>query len=355
MTESLLVKADGSSKSAVERASRIHRYSGPLHFIFCRSIVPPATLYRHLKSRVQAVREELEASLNNEMMVRLHWLDNYAKHFASNSMFSNRELFKSCLWTAHALKQLPFAFNMSWKQLDSGDSSPSLPNIDELLSEGHLEQLTHELLLLARPYYAESIAVVRDVLRIPLKVVETADEVGKVHLDRSSDGLKYFIPVDIYSDNITTTMGLINSFHRLQLIEGFGIPHHRRSGQYSLLHVDVKIFWQLFRVLYSYPAFAGIRHDLFLLFGFWHAYHYAHVALWDEFRATFLAAAFWKLYPTQNIMRRPKLSQSSTFFMWLRLAYPSFREKLNTSMKDAPLQRKLNIIRQSQSGVLVEK
>ncbi len=85
------------------------------------------------------------------------------------------------------------------------------------------------------------------------------------------------------------------------------------------------IVWKLLRALYCYPAFAGIRHDLFLLFGFWHAYHYTYVALWDEFRATFLAKAFWLLYPT---LRRPKNTQSTTFFMWLRLAYPHFREKL---------------------------
>ena len=92
----------------------------------------------------------------------------------------------------------------------------------------------------------------------------------------------------------------------------------------ELLNIDDRVntpssmlMWRssLFRELYCYPALAGIRHDLFLIFGFWHAYHYSYVALWDEFRATFLAKAFWLLYPTHKLMRRPKNTQSSTFFM----------------------------------------
>jgi hypothetical protein len=66
--------------------------------------------------------------------------------------------------------------------------------------------------------------------------------------------------------------------------------------------------------LYCYGGMAGIR-DLFLCFGFWHAYHYGHVAIWNQYRATFLAPAFWALFPNQKLLRRPKLVQSSTFFL----------------------------------------
>jgi hypothetical protein len=111
-------------------------------------------------------------------------------------------------------------------------------------------------------------------------------------------------------------------------MEGFGSDVHRRFGRYSLLHVDVKIFWQLVRLLYSYPRLVGMRHDLFLLFGFWHAYHYAHVALWNDFRHTFLGPVFFALYPDHKLMQRPKLTQSSTLFTWMRLAYPSIKSKL---------------------------
>ena len=120
----------------------------------------------------------------------------------------------------------------------------------------------------------------------------------------------------------------------------------------------MKIFWQLLRALYCYPAFAQIRHDLFLIFGFWHAYHYAHVALWDEFRSTYLAEAFWVLYPAHRLMRRPKNTQSSTFFMWLRLAYPSFRGKLLkaiATLKKEVLEWQFSFIRARRDGKYHQK
>ncbi len=73
---------------------------------------------------------------------------------------------------------------------------------------------------------------------------------------------------------------------------------------------------------------ARVRNDLFLCFGFWHLYHYGHIAVWHEFRATFLAPAFFALFPESKLLRRPKLTQSTTFFSWLRFAYPHFRDEL---------------------------
>jgi len=272
-------------------------------------------------------------------------------------MFSNRDLFKNCLWTAHAFKELPIDLDLSWKTMEDGDSVAALPTIDEVLTELHLTELTMDLIHLSRPFYVESIVVVRNVRRIPLKVTETDDPIEQAHLASSYDGLKHFVPVDIYSDNITAVEGLIKIFSLLQTMEGFGTREHRRWGQYSLLHVDMKIFWQLLRALYCYPAFARIRHDLFLIFGFWHAYHYAYVALWDEFRVTFLAKAFWLLYPSNTLMRRPKNTQSSTFFTWLRLAYPSFREKLVASiatLKSAVSEWQLAFLRARREGKKIE-
>ena len=106
------------------------------------------------------------------------------------------------------------------------------------------------------------------------------------------DGLSQFYPVDIYPENIVSIKGLLTTFRRLQMLEGFGILDHDRVGFYSLLHVDVKIYWQLLRMLYSYSGMATLRHDLFLCFGLWHAYSYAHIAVWTAFRPTFLADVF---------------------------------------------------------------
>ena len=124
------------------------------------------------------------------------------------------------------------------------------------------------------------------------------------------DGLVHFYPVDIYPENIVSRKGLLTALRRLQALEGFGLTDHQRFGKYSLLHVDVAIYWQLMRVQNSYSALATIRHDLFLCFGFWHAYNYAHVALWTEFRSTFLGDAFWAIFPTQNCFVDPHLCKA---------------------------------------------
>src|SRR5215467_9773934 len=100
----------------------------------------------------------------------------------------------------------------------------------------------------------------------------------------ASFALLIFIPITLFMHRVYSLL------RGLQQLEGFGSNTHRRFGQYSLLHVDVKIFWQLLRILYSYPGLVGMRHDLFLVFGFWHAYQYAHIALWNDFRHTFLAS-----------------------------------------------------------------
>ena len=82
--------------------------------------------------------------------------------------------------------------------------------------------------------------VVRDVKRIPLKIVDANDELEQVHLESSCDGLRFFRPVDIYSDNVVHAQGLLAVTRTLRQLEGFGSITHRRFGQYSLLHVDVK-------------------------------------------------------------------------------------------------------------------
>lgn len=70
-----------------------------------------------------------------------------------------------------------------------------------------------------------------------------------------------------------------------------------------------------------------------LLFGWWHAGHYAYVAAWEEFGPTFLYPAFFKVFPVETLMGRPKQTHSATFFTWLRLAYPLFQVQLAQTLK----------------------
>ena len=62
----------------------------------------------------------------------------------------------------------------------------------------------------------ESIVVLRNVRRIPLKMTETDDPREQAHLASSYDGLRYFVPVDIYSDNITA-VEVLTDLQRLEL------------------------------------------------------------------------------------------------------------------------------------------
>src|SRR6185437_5903094 len=106
-----------------------------------------------------------------------------------------------------------------------------------------------------------------------------------------------------------------------------------RAGQYSLLMVDVAIYWQLFRLYYSFSGKAAVPQDQLLLFGFWHPYHYAHVALWNEFRHTFLVPIFFALFPEEKLKRRRSLTQSSTLLVWPRLAYPEISALLGEQLE----------------------
>jgi len=152
VTESLVAKAGGSSNSAMTRASKSHRLFLFYAYVLFSSIVHPATLYRHIRASILSAREEVQESLLNDNVLRLHWVDNFAKNYASNSMFSNRELFKTCLWTAHAFKELPIDLDLSWKTMEDGDNVAALPNIDEVLTELHLTELTMDLIHLSRPF-----------------------------------------------------------------------------------------------------------------------------------------------------------------------------------------------------------
>ena len=268
---------------------------------------------------------------------------------------------QSVLWTAHGVKILPSRVSLRWIYTPDGSRTiPAFPHLEQLLAAPSHASLLASLRSIPDRQYDTSIVVTRDVRRIPLKLdFQTAlDEKEANHLKASFDGLSHFYPVDIYPENIVSHEGLLTAFRRLQLLEGFGLEDHHRFGSYSLLHVDVKIYWDLLRFLYSYTGMAPIRHDLFLVFGYWHAYSYAHIALWKEFRSTFLADAFWAIFPEQKLLRRPPLVQSSTFFTWIRLAYPTFREPLQESVVVARrdmIDYDIKLVQQLERGILMAK
>ena len=93
-------------------------------------------------------------------------------------------------------------------------------------------------------------------------------------------------------------------------------------------------------------------------FCFWHAYSYAHVALWSAFRKTFLADAFWAVFPTQRLLRRPSLVLSSTLITWIRLAFPRFRDYLIakiTELRYTMLDFDVNLVTNLERGIATTK
>lgn len=307
--------------------------SGKFLFLLtsCRGVVGRTTSNVRVRLESASALSSLLCPDVLDTFVWLHWLDNYAKCYAANSIFINKEQFRSMLWTAHGMKKLPVAQDMSWVAKAPGVWLPALPSLSVLLDQQVLDDLFTSLASIERQQWPASFVVLRNVVRIPLKPSPATPE-EKGHLDASCDGLRYFHPVDIYPENVASSVGLLAVLHRLQSVLGFGVPGHRRFGFYSLMHVDVAIFWQLLRLLYCYTGMAPVRQDLFLCLGFWHPYLYGHIAIWNEFRHTFLASAFFSLFPNQKLLRRPKLSHSATLFTWLRLVYVHLQPVLTDAL-----------------------
>lgn len=237
-----------------------------------------------------------------------------------------KELFANLAWTAHGTKLWNGDGNLSYR-LRGGDPVPAMPELEYIFSDSALLELARELSMISIDQYSSSVSLVRDVRRVPLKI-SNPNEIESLHQSQSYDGLSVFYPFDIYSCNISSRDGLIDALAKVQEIEGFGLVDSKLPTKYSILLVDVAIFWQLFRMFYTLSGLCVIRHDLFLVLGLWHTYQHCHKLLWSEFRSTFLADAFFELFPNDYLFFSPKLLQSSTFFSYLRLSYKLWRHHL---------------------------
>src|SRR6185437_4276725 len=91
------------------------------------------------------------------------------------------------------------------------------------------------------------------ITRVPLKPVALSEEEAK-HLRSTFGGLGLLRAVDLYTHNVVSRDGLLQVLAEVQQLDGFGLPEHGRAGLYSLLMVDVAIYWQLLRLYYSYSG-----------------------------------------------------------------------------------------------------
>ena len=198
-----------------------------------------------------------------------------------------------------------------------------MPRLSILLSDENLDFLTNQLKRMKMVYHPFSVCEQRHVRRVPLKPPALTQEEHD-HLIQSLDGLSCFEPVDIYDVNIQSYDGLLRSIHKCQVMDGMGLSNSPRQDEYSVMLLDVSTFWMAFRTLYSFTGLVPSLHDVFLFLGPWHTYVYSHVCVWPNFRSSFLAAAWFKCFPNQNLFFRPRLLVSSTFFTWLRVpTYPN--------------------------------
>ena len=239
----------------------------------------------------------------------------------------------SMLWTAHGIKIWPTPAPITMTYVLAGeDVIRAMPRMSYLLSDDLITRLGVELRDISISLFEVSLSEQRHVRRIPVKprAITLAEE---QHMAQSLDGLSAFEPVDIYNVNVQAYSGLMRSIRHCQLMEGFGLNDGPKDNEYSSMLLDVSTFWMTFRLLYSFTGLAPILCDMFLILGPWHTYMYSHVCVWSEFRSSFLASAFFALFPTQNLFIRPRLVVSSTFFTWLRASYPSFRPLLLETMK----------------------
>jgi len=297
-----------------------------------RSVLSKATYYRRLKRFTSDARQRLFTSLQSPASVHVHWLDNYARFLARQRLRLNKDSYSKLLWTAHGIKVWPNELPLDFSYVISdGRPTPAMPPLAFFLSDNNFNRLVEDLLKVPFHIYPFAISTQRQVRRIPVKpsAITPAEE---VHLRKSYDGLLYFEPYDIYSSNIQAYRGLITSLAACSAIDGFGTAGEIRPGHYSCILLDVSTFWMAFRLLYSFTGLIPILHDVFVFLGPFHIYMYSYVAAWNLFRSSYLAGAFFALFPDQSIYFRPSLTKSSTFFTWLRVSYPFFRQQLHFTL-----------------------
>ena len=88
-SQMLLVKTGGSSRSSLELSANKFRFllTFTLLSLAASSIVSPSTFYRRFESFADDARELVQDDILGGQQPRLHWIDNFAKYYASNSMF----------------------------------------------------------------------------------------------------------------------------------------------------------------------------------------------------------------------------------------------------------------------------
>ena len=137
--------------------------------------------------------------------------------------------------------------------------------------------------------YLDAECVRPNIRRVPLKPQGLDDDETK-HLSLSSDGLRFFHPVTLYPHNCQSSSGLLAVLGELDKLQSM---KSNDCKSYSVINVDVSLYSMFMHMLYGVGGMQPFLSNVFFLFGIWHAYMYAHTALWDYFRYSFLGDAFF--------------------------------------------------------------
>jgi hypothetical protein len=87
------------------------------------------------------------------------------------------------------------------------------------------------------------------------------------------------------------------------------------------------------------PSKAGsdLRHRAAAVLGFWHPLKQMMLLLWRRFASCFFAPLLHSLVPGSRFHEKPQLVKLHAVFTYLRLAYPSIRERLHSLREDKTL------------------
>ena len=80
--------------------------------------------------------------------------------------------------------------------------------------------------------------------------------------------------------------------------------------------------------MYDYSGIGELmRTKVFLALGLWHNFKQASLLIWKQFALDFIGPAFHCLFPGREMYIQHKLVQVTTIFTYMRLSYPSWRQK----------------------------
>jgi hypothetical protein len=72
-----------------------------------------------------------------------------------------------------------------------------------------------------------------------------------------------------------------------------------------------------------------LRTFVFVNLGTWHTYTHASLLVWKRFADVFLAGLYHTLYPNSMFFLKPRLVALTQMFVYVKMAYPDFRDSLN--------------------------